>query len=445
MFLSSYRRGVATGIDAFVDGLKRYRLLSSSDKRKLLGAHRLKKTPEAPTDKIENALELSNESSSVRDLRQEASPSKRIEAELKRLKSRTREDMRARARMRPMAVGVSKYFMGVDPNTEPEYFEITNPLFDSETETMTLVSDVQKATAYDDVQAMLASIRPVPQDKITDDFLHIMARAIEYNIARVERPVLFNELSDYESSYAMQRAAIRNLLINRCTRNAFEETRVDKFIDKLKLSSQRLNAPLPPEAIEPVIAFRGYATYSFDPCRRLAQKLTNMQRLVQAIVKNDTDFLASLGTSAECQVGPLSKYPFNNYYGFESCVPKDVTGSIKMGKPVAGDSVRYQNLQSVAHSLPKDRKYRSVVTHAIRVLERAKGWDHKSKIKAINRLVQVYNNLAPSRYYERVLEKSIPLVRTKGSVVRTRSRQETFNRGLKYIQSLTRNHWVKKK
>lgn len=152
-----------------------------------------------------------------------------------------------------------------------------------------------------------------------------------------------------------------------------------------------------------------------------------------------------LGTREECNVGPPNKYPFDNYYGFKSCIPNDVTGSIKMGKPDVGDHVRYHNLQSVAHSLPSDPKYRAVVMHAIRVLERNKGWDHASKVKAINRLVQVYNNLAPSRYYARVLDKAIPLVRKQGSTVSTKSRQETFNRGLKYIQSLTRNHWMKKK
>lgn len=65
--------------------------------------------------------------------------------------------------------------MGVDPNAELEHFDITyapietssllfrNPLFEPETETDSLVSDVHKAAAYDDIQSMLSTIRPVPQ------------------------------------------------------------------------------------------------------------------------------------------------------------------------------------------------------------------------------------------------------------------------------------------
>lgn len=42
MFTSVSRRSGSTGLDVFVSGLQRYRLLSAEDKRKLLGAHRLK-------------------------------------------------------------------------------------------------------------------------------------------------------------------------------------------------------------------------------------------------------------------------------------------------------------------------------------------------------------------------------------------------------------------
>ncbi|KAK1936059.1 hypothetical protein X943_001185 [Babesia divergens] len=467
MFTSVSSRSGSTGLDVFVSGLQRYRLLSAEDKRKLLGAHRLKNLPDSTIDDVKKSLQLSCEPTSAPSNQETVPNSRRIESELQRLKSRSQNYGRLNARIKPVAAGSSKYFMGVDPNSELEHFDITyapietsslifrNPLFENETETDSLVSDVHKAAAYDDIQSMLSTIRPVPQDMLTDSFLHVMSRAIASNIARVERPILCNELSDFESSYAMQRAALRNLIVNTCTRNAFEEVRVDRFLDKLSFSTQRLNvgfpppildhAPLPPEVLEPLVAFRGFNTYSFDSCTRLAQKLANMRSLLFAVIGNDTTFLQMLGTKEECNVIPPNKYPFDNYYGFKSCIPNDVTGSIKMGKPDVGDQVRYHNLQSVAHSLPSDPKYRAVVMHAIRVLERNKGWDHASKVKAINRLVQVYNNLAPSRYYARVLDKAIPLVRKQGSTVSTKSRQETFNRGLKYIQSLTRNHWVKKK
>lgn len=53
---------------------------------------------------------------------------------------------------------------------------------------------------------------------------------------------MVNELSDYRPAYAMKRAAVRNLLVNKCVRNAFEESRVEKFIDSQKtIYNQRLN------------------------------------------------------------------------------------------------------------------------------------------------------------------------------------------------------------
>ncbi|CDR94814.1 hypothetical protein, conserved [Babesia bigemina] len=472
MFTLTNRRFSSAGLDVFISGVSRYRLLSASDKRKLLEAHRHKvrlalrgdmcvqSLPEAALKDAEKALDLRSEhaaspspasaTSAPSEQPTAAAASHRIAAELKRLKGRLPGSGRFHERNQPIGVGVSKFFMGVDPNTPLEPYDITSPLFDAERETETLVSDVKKAAAYDDVQSMLSALRPVRQDTLTDRFKDVMSRAIERNVARLERPVLFNELSDFESSYAMHRAALRNLLVNRCTRNAFEETRIERFLDRLKISDQRLDAPLPPEAVEPLMAFQGYCSYSFDPCVRLEQKLDNLQQLASATFDpshsaGDESFLKRLGTPEEHPVGPPSKYPFKNYFAFDSCIPNDVTGSIRMGKRRASPSIRYPNLQSVAHSLPADRKYRAVVSNAIRVLERSKGWDHASKVKAINRLVQVYNNLAPSRYYSRVLDKAIPSVRAKGSVVRTRSRQETFNRGLHYIQSLTRNHWMKRK
>ncbi|GBE60035.1 DNA double-strand break repair rad50 ATPase, putative [Babesia ovata] len=449
MFRLLNRRFSSAGLDVFISGVSRYRLLSASDKRKLLEAHRQKVSlalcchlcvqslPEAALKDAEKALDLRSEhagspspGSATSAPSEQPTPitaSHRIAAELKRLKGRLQGSGRFHERHQPIGVGVSKFFMGVDPNTPLEPYDITTPLFDADRETETLVSDVKKAAAYDDVQSMLSALRPVRQDALTDRLEDVMSRAIERNVARLERPVLFNELSDFESSYAMNRAAMRNLLANRCTRNAFEETRIERFLDRLKISEQRLDAPLPPEAVEPLMAFQGYSSYSFDPCVR------------------DESFLKRLGTPEEYPVGPDSKYPFRNYFAFDSCIPNDVTGSIRMGKRRPSPSIRYPNLQSVAHSLPADRKYRAVVSNAIRTLERSKGWDHASKVKAINRLVQVYNNLAPSRYYSRVLDKAVPSVRAKGSVVRTRSRQETFNKGLHYIQSLTRNHWMKRK
>lgn len=181
--------------------------------------------------------------------------------------------------------GFDKFFMGVDP-TEPHYsYEIRSDLFSKEAETESLISDVAKATKYEDMQHVLEETRPVPQHVFTDKFIDIMSRAIEMNISYLERPVLVNELSDYKSAYAMKRAAIRNLLVNRCIRNEFEETRVEKFIDsQLGFYKQRLNSPLPAEVLEPLAAFRGDVYYSFSPLIRLQQKLDGIQILVQGII-----------------------------------------------------------------------------------------------------------------------------------------------------------------
>ena len=47
--------------------------------------------------------------------------------------------------------------------------------------------------------------------------------------------------------------------------------------------------------------------------------------------------------------------------------------------------LRYPTLQRVAHTLPKDLKWRAHVVRSIRVLERNRHWDFKSKLDAINR------------------------------------------------------------
>ncbi|EDO05902.1 uncharacterized protein BBOV_IV003050 [Babesia bovis T2Bo] len=436
-------RYMSSGVESIVKGFHRYRFLSADDKRKLLGAHRLKNVPPAKIKDIETSLEL-DVGPDTTESPSPATASSRINAELRRLASKSHGAIRQATRYRAIGAGTSKYFMGIDPNTPLEPYDITSPLFDESTESETLTSDVQKARAYEDISRMFCVMNP-SKDPMSDRFLDVMARAIECNVLRLERPVLCNELADFESSYAMQRSALRNLLVNRCTRNAFEETRVDRFLDRIHFSSQRLDAPMPPECLEPLVAFCGYKSYSFDPLERLGQKLAGLRRLVAAIESGDDAYLQALGTPEEYQVGPDSRYPFRNYYGFKSCIPEDVTGSINMGKVCTAPAVRYQNLQSVAHSLPADPKYRAVVSHAIRVLERSKGWDHASKVKAINRLVNVYNNLAPSRYYDRVLNQAIRYPRPRHALVKTKSRQEVFNRGLTYIGSLTKNHWMKRK
>ncbi|UKK00798.2 hypothetical protein MACK_000872 [Theileria orientalis] len=444
MIRLSNRRCVSEGFKTFLNSIQRYRLLNQGDKKKLLFQHNLQNVSSYEMSEINKKLDLPDHTpASHRDEELKGFNNVNlIKRELSRQTSHWFKQRRIVVKDKGVT-GRSKFFMGIDPTKELDPIEIKYDIFSSVNETESLVSDVKKAVKYEQVQEILEESRPVPQHMLTDNFMDVLSRAIEENLSNLERPVLTNELSDYKAAYAMKRASIRNLLINKCVRNSFEESRVDKFIDSQKsVYTQRLNAPLPPEVLEPIAAFRGDVYYSFSPMQRLQDKLKGINTLVDGIASGDEEIVSKLP-----EFERKSDYPFDNYYGFKSAVPNEVTGSIKMGKQLNEESLRYPNLQCVAHSLPKDRKYRAIVAHSIKVLERARGWDHLSKVKAINKLVEVYNNMSSSRYYGKVMEDSVPTEDERPKVVKTLSRQEVFNKGLKYIPSLFRNHWnrVKRK
>ncbi|XP_953714.1 uncharacterized protein TA17075 [Theileria annulata] len=459
MIKLTVRRSVSDGFKSFFNNLERYKNLSYADKNKLLSQFDLKVHisllimevgPEVISE-INKKLDLPD-NTHVSDKKSDVGEFDHltfIKRELKRLKS---SPLKKKQLLRKEIVikGPNKFYFGIDPTKELDPIEIKSPLFSTEKESESLVSDVKKATRYELVQQILEDSRPVPQHALTDDFLDVLSRAIEENLSNLERPTLVNELSDYRPAYALKRAAFRNLLLNKCVRNAFEDSRVEKFIDsQIEVYKQRLNAPLPPEVLEPLLAFRGDVYYSFSPMKRLQQKLNGINIIVDSISKGLFEMVfMSLGEDVLSKLPEFAKktdYPFNNYYGFKSSVPNEVTGSIRMGKENREDDLRYPNLQCVAHSLPKDPKYRAIVSHSIKVLERSKGWDQTSKIKAINRLINVYNSMSSSDYYSRVMEKSVPTDDSKPKVIKTLTRQEVFNKGLRYIQSLFRNHWNRSK
>lgn len=96
-----------------------------------------------------------------------------------------------------------------------------------------------------------------------------------------------------------------------------------------------------------------------------------------------------------------------------------------MGKPlkqiqVEERQMRYPTLQRVAHTLPRDPKYRATVRHAIGVLERSSGWSFSDKLQAINTLKEVWENLASSQKMNEILERSIPWTRNRGDLRPTR-------------------------
>lgn len=419
-------------MNLFLKNVERYKLITREDRLKLLSQASLETGETTKYEETLGKLETSDPVSVI----PEDSCSDLIARELKRVRDRWNRFKRVDRKI-AATVADGKYFMGIDPNKDPEPFEIRSSLFSEQSETASLVEDVSKASRYEDLKEMLEC--SMPKSPITSDrFIDVMTRAIEKAISSIERPVLMNELSDYESAYAMKRAAVRNLLLNRCTRNSFEETRIDKFMDsQIGLYRQRFNAPVPPEVVEPLVAFSGISYYSFCPLKRLEQKLDGIKTLLDGIRQGNQQVFEELPEFKSRE----GRYPFRNYYGFKSKIPKGVTGSIKMGKEVNEEEIRYPNLQCVAHSLPKDQKYRSIVSHAIRVLERSRGWDHASKIKAVNRLIDVYNYMASSGHYSSTLDKAIPLVRRKKSIKRTASRRDVFCKGLNYIPSLHRNHW----
>ncbi|EPR60336.1 hypothetical protein TGGT1_235398 [Toxoplasma gondii GT1] len=344
---------------------------------------------------------------------------------------------------------------------------ITSANFSEPVELLSLAEDLHKAEIYTQTTEKLEKQWPaaggVAKGIQGDQFFDVMAAAVREDLQDQSRPVLVNELTDHENPYCMKREALRRLVLHACTRNCLDETLTDTLLDRrADLQRLRSKARLPPEVLEPLAAFVGITRFSFDRRARLNQKVTAVQHALRQI---SLDGVVNTAEQAEGQDEPTMDaekveavlsvlpenfpsdalhphHPFRNHFGFESSVPYGVVGSISMGKGRKKIEkelarLRYPTLQRVAHSLPKDLKYRESVAHAIRVLERSRGWDFESKVKAINALVEVWNRLAPGRTYEKILNHAFPVFRGRGMVKKTRSRAAVFNKGLKYIRSLT--------
>ncbi|CBZ54556.1 conserved hypothetical protein [Neospora caninum Liverpool] len=336
---------------------------------------------------------------------------------------------------------------------------ITSANFSEPVELLSLAEDLHKAEIYVQTTEKLEQQWPaaggVARGVQGDQFFDVMAAAVREDLQDQSRPVLVNELTDLENPYSMKREALRRLVLHSCTRNCLDET----------LGSGKANAPgsglgqtskgFPNRQaqLSPVSVLAGvsFATLSrrtrfsidapifrdYEAKRtRLNQKATAVQRALRQMSVDDG---VNAANQPEGQAGskmatdkveailsvlpenfpsdelhPL--HPFRNHFGFETAVPHGVVGSISMGKGRKKiekelSRLRYPTLQRVAHSLPKDLKYRESVAHAIRVLERSRGWDFESKVKAINALVEVWNRLAPGRTYEQILNHAFPVFR----------------------------------
>ncbi|CDJ45840.1 hypothetical protein, conserved [Eimeria brunetti] len=290
--------------------------------------------------------------------------------------------------------------------TEQQAPPVVTACFTEEAQTVSLIEDVHKAEVYQEICSKL------------DD----------------NRPTLANELTDFDNPYMLKREALKRLLEERGTRNALDESMIDEYLDRRPdLLKLRLSAKLPPEVIEPLAAFHGLTNYNFDKRTRLQQKVNAMFRAVEAA---DRELDKVLGNLEENQRSDMKHelHPFRNHFGFVSAVPTGTAGSITMGREESGTD---KELMMIRLMLLVPFTDRAIVAHAIRVLERSRGWDFKDKVKAINTLIEVYNHLPPSATYERKLDEAFPVFRMPGMTRFTKSRNSVYCRGLKYIRSLT--------
>lgn len=125
------------------------------------------------------------------------------------------------------------------------------------------------------------------------------------------RPILTNELSDYETPYMMQRQTRERLLRDECARNQLDESMIDYTLDtsdgrgrrgggvsRMVSSSDlvrlRGKAPMPPDLLEPLMSFRGITEWAHDPRDRLKQKLDGVNN-VSDFERSDA-YLSGIGT-----------------------------------------------------------------------------------------------------------------------------------------------------
>ncbi|EUD66236.1 hypothetical protein C922_03431 [Plasmodium inui San Antonio 1] len=329
-------------------------------------------------------------------------------------------------------------------------------------EQYTLIEDLYKAYIYSRAFAALSN-QYRTRHTISNDFLHVMIRAMKSSILERVNPTLVNEFAHFTNPYMLMKHALENFILHRHVKNPYEESLICEHLKRkthmnvLKLDS----AEVPVEVYEPLASFRGDINYNYDVREKFANIIRTQLDILGVVTGGATDTMSNFGgddaTRSESNSdqlndvlrilpenarAPFQNYPFDNLKALKTKMRKKYMGGIKNSKPINVEDeelshMRYPNLQSVAHSLPADPKYRANVIHAIKVLERSKHWDHASKIKAINTLVDVWNDMHSSDHYENLMDKCLPVIYTKDMLRKTKTRQETYNRGLVYLQSLT--------
>jgi hypothetical protein len=341
-----------------------------------------------------------------------------------------------------------------EPIVEPE---LENWRFQRGNVLSSLVEDKWRADSYSGMCHQLAWILEAERSPVekshSDAFLDILKEATKKFLKDNGRPVLTNELADFENPYMMKRSVLERLLHDGCVRNKLEESLVPEFLEKhIELTKLRCEADLPPEVLEPLQAFRGISRWSCNPEIRMGQKLLDLNALIDGIINPGS---SSENLDATSMLEGRVSHKYRNHIGFVSTVPRGRRGGYGHGKPLSAvkedlTRVRYPTLQRVAHSLPKDTHYRSQALHAIQVLERSRGWEFSDKTKAVNALKEVLDNLPSSRMLTGKLEKALPMVRygrfAPGSlssshkfVRRKPSNLRRRNRIRMYFRSMTAN------
>lgn len=302
---------------------------------------------------------------------------------------------------------------------EEEFYEAEEQEFKADWRTKSIVEDFWKAECnkhiYRKVHDMFPERQPLAMR--TDRLADIAAAAFRRHFTDQNRPVLTHELSDYDNPYMLKRSALERLLQERCVRNRVDERCLPQLLDRRPdLVKLRMEAPLPPEVVEPLAAFRGDTHWHFDACERLVQKLMAADEALGHVAKRAGDVSAA-EMDARPEILPGLRHPWKNHIGFESAVPRGVAGGQRFGQPAPAlqaqlQRLRYPTLQRVAHTLPKDPKWRAHVAQTIRVLERSKHWDYQSKLRAVNTMKEIYDNMRPNDVYTAGLDKKLPLNRT---------------------------------
>lgn len=322
---------------------------------------------------------------------------------------------------------------------EDDVYEAEEEEFSAEWRLKSIVEDCWKAEYHSHLHRLANQSIPERQHLATrtDRISDVLAAALRNHVTEQNRPVLTHELADYDNPYMTKRSTMERVLVERCVRNQLDERCLPRVLDQHQsLVKLRSEAKLPPEVLEPLAAFRGDVRWHSDASERLTQKLGAVDSALEALVVSGGDasqVSAALPENAEVNPDqvPGVNHPWKNHLGFESAVPRGVAGGTYMGRPMDATEaqilkLRYPTLQRVAHTMPSDPKWRAHVARSIQVLERSKNWDFKSKLRAVNTMKEIYDNMRPSTYYTEKMDEKMPVNRVPSHLKRKYARQAQY-------------------